>query len=388
MSVIELGWEATEVFERNYDADTRIVVNRGGTRSSKTYSLTQLWIHKSFEERKKRILITRLAFPSLRLSAMRDFDDMMQNYDLDKYFTHNKTFNFYRNKFTGSEIHFISSDNPQKVRSQSWDYIHCVEANELPYETVRQYLLRMRGQFYFDFNPSDPDVYINTEIEQKRKDVTVIQSSYLDNPYLPQDIVNEIEYLRETDENYWQIYGLGEYGVIKNKIWKNWQSISDQEFDNIPASDEFFGYDDGYIAPRALVHCKWYNETLYIREVYYKSYTKVDDLIDQLDAEGYNRNSPIYCDTENPQARADFQQAGFNALKANKKVKWGLDYVRRFNNVKVTNSSVNIWKEYNKYKYQEDKDGNVIPVPVKFDDHLMDAIRYAVVTHLFWVFTK
>ena len=34
--------EATEIFERNYDSTAKIVINRGGTRSSKTWSLNQL----------------------------------------------------------------------------------------------------------------------------------------------------------------------------------------------------------------------------------------------------------------------------------------------------------------------------------------------------------
>ena len=384
---LDLDLEATEVFERNYDADTRIVINRGGTRSSKTYSLNQLWAVRSFEEYRKRILVSRLTFPSLRLSALQDFLNILVDYELEDHFKYNRTYHYFENKYTGTQIHFVSSDNPQKVRSQAWDYIHLVEANEIPWETFRQYLMRLRGQFYIDFNPSEPETWINVELEQKRpQDCTVIKSSYLDNPYLPIETIKEIEYLRDTDENYWHIYGLGEYGVIKNKIWSGWQSISKEEYDKIPATDEFAGYDDGFISPRAGVKCKWYNETLYIDEIYYKSYQDVDDMIKVLKKQLSSINTPIYCDTENAAARFALGQAGLNALKANKKVKWGLDYVRRFKNVKVTDTSVNIWKEYNKYKYKEDINGVAIPEPVKFDDHLMDAIRYAVVSHLFWVF--
>jgi phage terminase large subunit len=387
MNQVDFNFECTEVFERNYDASARIVVNRGGTRSSKTVSLNQLWLIKSFEEHNKKILVTRKTFPSLRLSAMRDFTDMVYLSEVGHLFHHNRSFNYFRNKITGTEIHFHSSDNPQKVRSQKWDYIHLVEANELEYEIFRQYILRSPGQIFIDFNPSEEDIWINTEVEQKRNDVQVIQSSYLDNPYLEPEIIKEIEYLRDTDANYWQIYGLGEYGTVRHKVWTGWKFIDPVEYDRAPALDVFYGYDDGYVSPRALVELKWYNEILYIREKFYKSYTKVDECIEVMKQDKVDENNPIYCDTENPQARADMSSAGFAAYKANKKVKFGLGYVRRFKDVRVCTSSVNVKKEYNKYKYREDPNGKPMEEPVKFDDHLMDCVRYGVVSHLHHVFS-
>lgn len=383
-----LDFQATEVFEKNYEATARIVVNRGGTRSSKTVSLGQLWLTKSFEEENKRILVTRKTFPSLRLSAMRDFIDMVYNYDLYDIFSHNKSYHFFRNKITGTEIHFISSDNSQKIRSQKWDYIHMVEANELDYETFLQYAMRSPGQIFLDFNPSEEDIWINTEVEQKRDDVQVIQSSYLDNPFLEETIIREIERLKTVDTIYWQIYGLGEYGSIRHKVWEGWEFISSREYDEIPEADTFYGYDDGYVAPRVLIEMKWYNEILYIREIFYKSYTKIDECIAEAESRDISKSDPIFCDTENPQSRADWTAMGFAAYKANKKVKFGLGYVRRFDKIKVCNSSTNVQKEYNKYKYKEDKNGKPTEEPVKFDDHAMDAIRYGVVSHLHYVFTE
>lgn len=389
-AIEQLDFECTEIFERNFDAiknpDVRIVINRGGTRSSKTVSLNQLWIITSFLEENKQILVTRKTFPSLRLSAMRDFTDMVYSSDVSHHFHHNRSFHFFRNKLTGTEIHFQSSDHPQKIRSQKWDYIHMVETNEFEWEIFQQYIMRSPGKIFLDFNPSEEDIWINTKIEQKRKDIIVIQSSYLDNPFLEDAIIKEIEYLRETDDNYWQIYGLGEYGSIRHKIWEGWQFISPEEYDKAPKFDVFYGYDDGYVAPRVLIELKWHNETLYIREIFYKSYTKIDDCIEEAKARNVVESNPIYCDTENPQSRADWSGAGFAAYKANKKVKFGLGYVRRFTKIKVCTTSVNVQREYNKYKYKEDINGNPTDQPVKFDDHAMDAIRYGVVSHLHHVF--
>lgn len=387
MALVDL--EGSEIFERNYDAKSKIVINRGGTRSGKTYNLMIMWVVRSFEMRNKRILVTRLTLPSLRLSAMVDFQAVLDSANINDYFTHNKSLNVYINKKTGTQIHFASSDNPQKVRSQAWDYIQFCEANEIPYETFKQYLLRIKsgGQVYLDFNPSDIDIWINTELEQKRDDITVIQSSYLDNPYLTYDQIKEIELLRETDPKYFQVYGKGEYGVPRNKIWEGWKSITKDAFDKIPSTDEFCGYDDGFISPRAGVRMKWFRDKLYIDQMYYKSRQNVEDYIDVAKKGIANPLTPFYCDPANAEAFNDISQAGINAIKANKKVKKGLNYVRRFD-IYVTNRSENIWKEYNKYQYREDINGNVIEEPVKIDDHLMDAIRYGVLGHLYYVFAQ
>ena len=38
--------QVTPVFEKNWDANTRIIVNQGGARASKTYSIAQKYILK------------------------------------------------------------------------------------------------------------------------------------------------------------------------------------------------------------------------------------------------------------------------------------------------------------------------------------------------------
>ncbi len=42
---------------------------------------------------------------------------------------------------------------------------------------------------------------------------------------------------------------------------------------------------------------------------------------------------------------------------------------------------INTIKEIQGYKYKEDRNGNVLEEPVKFNDHTMDALRYAVFTY-------
>lgn len=382
-----LDFKVTEVQAKNADSKARIVVNRGGTRSSKTYSLQQMWIEKCIENHDEKYLVTRKTFPALRLSAYQDFQDVLTEYSLWDKFNWNKTNHVFTYKDTGSEVHFVSADNPQKLRGVKWNAFQMSEANELSFETFRQLILRCPGQCYLDFNPSEEDVWINTEIEQTRNDFELIKSSYLDNPFLPQEIIDEIEYLKSTDPMYWQIFGLGEYGVLKHKVYDNYEIISEEEWDRAYASDYFKGLDFGHVNPMALVQCKSFEDTVYVRELYYKSYKDIDDLILYLDNHNTSFSEPIYSDPASPDKISQVANVGYNVMKANKKVKEGLDRVRRFK-LKICRSSANLIKEINNYKYQEDKDGKVIEEPVKFNDHLMDAKRYAIFTHLRHVFVR
>lgn len=63
-----------------------------------------------------------------------------------------------------------------------------------------------------DLNPDDEEVWINTEIEEKRffekGDVEIFVSTYLDNPFLPLAMIEEIEYLKTRDPEMWKVYGL------------------------------------------------------------------------------------------------------------------------------------------------------------------------------------
>lgn len=382
---MELTQKVTPIFEANANATERIVVNRGGTRSSKTTSLLQLWIEKSFTEVKKEILITRREMPALKLSSLKDFIQLLQNQDLERFFEYRASSPIhFTNKQTGTKIYFVSSKDTQKVHGVQWDYIQLNEGNEIPYDTFRQFLLRTEGQIFIDFNPSDSNTWIKTELEDKRQDAKVITSSYLDNPFLSDTLIQEIEYLRETDLNYWNIYGLGEYGNIKNRIYTNKKKISLKEFEEIPRSNQFLGIDWGYVHPSSVMLFKYYREKLYGHLIFYESYKDVEDIIKSLKACKYlTRSEPLYCDHSEPASIKKLRGAGFKALKADKTVGDGIKFVRSLP-VFVTDTSIQYWKENEKYKFREHPmTGEPIEdEPVKFDDDAMDAERYAIYSHL------
>ena len=226
-----MDFYTTNVFERNYNANTRIVVNQGGTRSSKTISLLQLIIIKALTEENLVISICRKTLPALKGTAMRDFFDLLKKMELYNVKYHNKSEHTYL--INGNTIEFIAVDEPQKIRGRKRDYLFLNECNEFSYEDWQQLVLRTTKQIFIDFNPSEEFHWIYDKIIP-RDDCTFIKSTYLDNPFLEPETIKEIERLK-IDDNYWKIYGLGEKGISMSTIFRN-TTLTDKIPDDVKFS--------------------------------------------------------------------------------------------------------------------------------------------------------
>ena len=89
-------------------------------------------------------------------------------------------------------------------------------------------------------------------------------------------------------------------------------------------------------------------------------------------------NDYVYCDSADPRSINELKLAGFNAIGAIKDVAAGIEYVKRFN-LLVVESSINFIKEIKDYKWKE-RNGMMLQEPVRFRDHILDAMRYALHT--------
>ena len=372
---LELKFEMTRVFLETYESETRITVNEGGSRSSKTYSLCQLFIDKMIRERNIVISVVRKTLPSLKASAMKDFFDILKEKNIYNEIYHNKSENTYR--IGNNEIEFISVDQPQKIRGRKRDYLWINEANELMLEDFRQLNMRTTQKVYLDYNPSEMVSWIYDEI-LTRKDVTKIHSTYLDNPFLEQAIIKEIERFKETDENFWRIYGLGLRGISMALIYSNWSLCNEMPED----AESVYGLDFGYNHKTALIDVANKDDDFYLDQVIYQSYLTNSDLIQLMIDKGVDKKKIIYADCAEPQRIQEIRNAGFNvkpAFKGASSVKNGIDFIKA-HKVLVTKSSKGINKEKDNYRWKT-KDDIVLDEPIKILDDAMDGARYPIYTH-------
>lgn len=362
---------STIIFKENWtalqDNKVRFIINQGGSRSSKTYSLCQLVIVYCLQNPNKVVSIVRKTFPALRATVMRDFFEIMKDLEIYEKTNHNMSENIYRFS-NGSIVEFFSVDDEQKIRGRKRDIGWCNEANELWFEDFQQLNMRTEGKLIFDYNPSDSSSWL---YELPSEESVIIKSTYKDNPFLPESIKRQIEDLKRTDEALYQIYALGERAISKSNIYNNWMFVKERP---LRFQSYVYGLDFGYNHPTALVRVYHHEKDLYIEPIIYESYLTTSMLIEKLNQLGIDKTIDILADYSRPEIIAEMQNAGYNVNNANKAVKQGIDYVKTFGVYCMDDH--NIKKEYDNYKWKKVGD-NILDEPIKLYDDAMDAVRYA-----------
>jgi phage terminase large subunit len=366
--------KATAIFEKNYEAilgDKRFIINEGGSRSSKTYSLCQLMIIYCLQNNNKVVSVIRKTFPALRATVLRDFIEILKEIGLYKQEAHNKSEHIYTFA-NGSMVEFFSVDDEQKIRGRKRDIAWCNEANELYFDDFNQLNMRTEDKLIFDYNPSDSASWL---YELPAEESIKIKSTYKDNPFLPDSIKAQIEDLKRTDEALYQIYALGEKAISKSNIYSQWTFVAHRPSKFVKY---VYGLDFGYNHPTALMRVYYCDNDIYIEPVIYESYLTTTMLIEKLATLGIEQTVTILADYSRPEIIQEMNIAGYDVQNANKVVKKGIDNLKTFGVFCQDDKAIR--REYENYKWKKIGDF-ITDEPVKLFDDAMDAIRYAT-THI------
>lgn len=361
------------VYKHLVKSNKKIVVEQGGTRSGKTYNILLFIIfHYCTHNKNKIITICRKTFPSLRATVLRDFLQILNHYEIYRDEYHNKSSSEYH--LFGNLVEFTSLDQSQKIRGRKRDLLFINEGNELYWEDWQQLIFRTQERIILDFNPSDEYHWIYDNVIT-REDCDFYKTTYLDNPFLEDIIKEEIERLKETDDQYWQIYGLGERATSINTIFKY------SEVNKIPEDAKLiaYGMDFGYSNdPTTLVSVFVMEHNLYIKEHLYRTQMTTQDINVFLREQNLLSN-PIYADSAEPRLIAELRRMGHNifaSLKGKDSVNAGIDLLKRYK-LHITSDSHNAIQEFRNYKWKEDRSGKLINVPEDKHNHIIDPCRYA-----------
>ena len=370
---MNLDINATPVFEMNWNAlvnGYRYLINQGGSRSSKSYSILQIIIALCLKD-KISVSIVRQSFPSLRASIMRDFFEILKDLDLYSESQHHKTEHTYFFK-NGSSVEFFATDSEQKIRGRKRNILYCNEANELSFDVFNQLVLRTSGQVIIDFNPSDTEHWIYDLLKDTKS--ILIKSTYKDNVFLSKEQKEYIENLINVDENYYKIYALGERPIASTRVYSHFkQYIDEPEY-----SDWCYGLDFGYTHQNAMVKIMYVGSKIYVKEFLYQGKMTAVDLKDHLKTL-IDDNKPIYCDWARPEVIEELKRSGFNVKEAIKDVKAGINHLKS-SEIYIHHESVNLLKEYKLYSWKS-KGDLIYDEVIKLNDDLMDALRYGIYTH-------
>ena len=389
MAAPALDFDCTAVFYANYQATEKVIINQGGTSSSKTFSIIQRLFLIAVSEPGTVITVTGESIPNLKKGAYRDAqtiyaaNEALQHWV--KFWNRSERIVYFRN---GSLMEFISNTDEQTAKNGKRDYLFVNEANGVTWPIFFQMAIRTRRQIFLDYNPTAPfwshDNLIGTDETTNELSATVrlIISDHRHNNFLTQDEHRKIEGIKNKD--LWRVYARGFTGNLQGLVYPNWKQIPDDQF---PKDAQLFGgLDFGYTNdPTAGVKIARVGDAIFLHELCYSPGITPANTKQIFYAEGFTDGTPIYCDHD-PDIIAQLRRLNVMALPSRKgkgSIRAGIFKLYDYS-VYYTASSKNLHEERTRYMWRLDPDtGQPTNTPEDNWNHLMDATRYGVYSHSF-----
>ena len=244
----------------------RIIINYGGSSSSKTISVLQLLTMLAFSKPGMRFTLVSESVPVIKKTILADWRDLVM-VDIWERWRFNKTDMVYTFP-NGSTFSFVPADDDSRFHGPRQDYLMLDEAFNIKKKIFDQAEVRTRRKIFITFNPTSvfwaKDLFDTDE-------VAVIHSTYKDNPYVEDAVIRSLERRAKTDENFYNVYTLGQWGSLEGLIFK--EGIHWKINDNFPQEfkKERNGLDFGFsVDPAALVHVGYSDGQLWMQELLYR----------------------------------------------------------------------------------------------------------------------
>lgn len=381
----------------------RYLILYGGAGSGKSEFAGRKVYMRCRKEGRHRFLIVRKIGRTLKKSVILLFTTLFE--DLGQKYRYNKSdsiISFYDEQGRKNELYFVGLDDPEKLKSiKGITSIWVEEATELTKEDILQLNLRLREptpfykQIMLSFNPDEakapwlkemffsdlPDDYTGLG---SHRDSYMHHSTLEDNPI--DSVVEEYRAVLDDidDPAYTSIYKRGRWAAVKGLIF-HWDYVAPPAESEDWYDEYFFGGDFGFSVNEAFLG-KVYRKGLefWVEELIYEKNLTNPALINMMMLDPrFDPEAPSYWDESEPKSIQEMRDKGINAMKAPKgkdSVDFGITLLQ-FLDIHILEGSTNILAERKSYKYKEDANGNPTRQPVKFKDHCMDGIRYAIMTH-------
>ena len=384
---------------RPYIEDTTpLQIFYGGSSSGKSVFVAQRVVFDLMRGG-RNYLVAREVGRTVRGSVAQEIQKVITAWGVSSLFKINKTDgtitceNGYQCVFTGlDDVEKLKSITPaQGVFTDAW----IEEATETDKASFAQIEKRQRGgseeypkRITLTFNPILRTHWIyetyfkdigwaDDQKEYRTDEIAILKTTYKENRFLTRQDVRRLE--SEKDKYRFDVYTLGNWGVLGNVIFTNWR-VEDLSGQIDQFTNHRNGGDFGYSADPAAILVSHYDNSrkiIYIYDELYQSGLTNDLLADET--KKMIGNQMITWDSAEPKSIAELQRYGVDARPAAKgkdSVLHGIQWLQQ-QTIVIDKKCINTRNEIAGWKWKEDKGGNPTPVPVDADNHLMDALRYA-----------
>ena len=206
--------------------------------------------------------------------------------------------------------------------------------------------------------------------------------TFEDNEALPPQERANIESHRpkpgEEPNNWWIVYGLGQIGSLEGNVYSGWEEgpAAEIEKGRLVRYGLDFGFSNDETAMVALYEMG--DGRLGIVEKIYQKGILGSQYPELLMSHNVDPSVLIVADAARPEIIAEIKNAGFRCVGADKNpgsVKRGIDRVQQR---QIVYAGANLKREYLAYAWRKKRTGEVLDEPQDGNDHLLDALRYAV----------
>ena len=348
----------------------------------------------------RNYLICRQVARTINRSVFNEIVKVITDWDVASLFLVNKS-DFTITCKNGYQILFVGLDDPEKIKSitpkkGALTDIVIDEATETEKNTIKQLFKRQRGgnektpkRLTMLFNPVLQSHWIyqeyfsragwtdkQTDYKSEDNSLSILKTWYIHNKFLTAEDVKDLE--NEQDRYYYNVYTLGNWGVLSGTIFTNWR-VEDLSKMRAQFTNQRYGLDFGFSSDPAALACMHYDKmrkTIYFFDELYERGLTNDMLAESVIAKaGRNR---VVCDSAEPKSIAELRNAGVNAIAAKKgadSVTFGVQWMQQHTLV-VDVNAINAKNEFSTYHWKTDRQGNVMRVPADRDNHYIDAARY------------
>lgn len=288
----------------------------------------------------------------------------------------------------GGQIIFQGMQNhtADSIKSlEGYDIALIEEAQSLSQRSLdllRPTIRKPGSELWFVWNPENPTDPVDALLrgENPPPDSIVVEANYMDNPWLPDVLLAEMEYDRQRDFDKYRHVWLGEYqNNSQARVFKNWRI---EEFE-APIGTLFRqGADWGFAEdPTVLVRCYLMGNTLFV------DYEAVMVGCEIINTPDLFRRVPesdkwfITADSSRPETISHMRKHGYPRInpaeKGKNSIEEGVEFLKSFDIVVHPRCSETI-KELTNYSYKTDPlTGRILPVMEDKNNHVIDALRYA-----------
>ena len=375
--------ETPEVFEPLL-APARYKGAWGGRGSGKSHFFAELAVEESIR-RKVDIVCLREVQKSLKFSVKKLIESKIESLNAGAYFEVQqeqiKSKHGGNIIFQGMQDHTSDSIKSLEGFGIAW-FEEAQSASQRSLDLLRPTIRAPGSELWFSWNPNQATDPIDALLrsDDPPPGAVIVRANYADNPWLPAELLTEMEYDRKRDPEKYAHIWLGEYQRNSEaRVFKNWRI---EEFTRPAGTVHRLGADWGFsVDPSVLVRCDIEGNALYVDYEAYQIGCEIVNLPELFmavpDAEKYQ----ITADSARPETISYMQKHGFPrihpAVKGAKSLEEGVEFLRSFDII-VHPRCTHTIDELTMYSYKRDPlTGTVVPILEDKNNHVIDSLRYA-----------